>query len=96
MHTSTTVGQPLQMQSVTSSATGPMDLQAQANAVLSLPGIQLPMSSLIAPRPAPVVGAGVEEDGEGEDDLFPAMADDDYSAQLSWQSQSKDNLKCIP
>ena len=23
------------------------------------------------------------------------MADDDYSAQLSWQSQSKDNLKCV-
>ena len=23
------------------------------------------------------------------------MADDDYSAQLSWQSQSKDNLKVL-
>lgn len=33
--------------------------------------------------------------GEGDDELLPAMADDDYSAQLSWQSQSKDNLKCV-
>lgn len=40
-------------------------------------------------------GAGVgDEDGEGDDELLPAMADDDYSAQLSWQSESKDNLKC--
>ena len=34
-----------------------------------------------------------DEDAEGEDELLPAMADDDYSAQLSWQSESKDNLK---
>lgn len=38
---------------------------------------------------------GLDEDGEGEDDTLPAMADDDYSAQQSWQSQSKDNLKCV-
>ncbi len=37
----------------------------------------------------------MEEKVEGKDELLPAMADDDYSAQLSWQSQSKDNLKCI-
>ena len=36
-----------------------------------------------------------EEDGDGEDEMLPAMADDDYSAQLSWQSQSKDNLKWV-
>jgi transcription initiation factor TFIID subunit 11 len=36
----------------------------------------------------------MEEEAEVEDELLPAMADDDYSAQLSWQSQSKDNLKC--
>jgi transcription initiation factor TFIID subunit 11 len=36
-----------------------------------------------------------DEDGEGEDEFLPPMADDDYSAQLSWQSQSKDNLKCV-
>jgi transcription initiation factor TFIID subunit 11 len=47
-----------------------------------------------APPPsARVPGAVVDEDGEGDDELLPAMADDDYSAQLSWQSQSKDNLK---
>lgn len=39
--------------------------------------------------------APAEEDGEGDDELLPAMADDDYSAQLSWQSQSKDNLKVL-
>lgn len=32
---------------------------------------------------------------EGEDEMLPAMADDDYSAQLSFQSQSKDNLKYV-
>lgn len=40
--------------------------------------------------------AGVDDDGEGDEDkedLLPDMADDDYSAQLSWQSQTKDNLK---
>jgi hypothetical protein len=37
----------------------------------------------------------MEEEAEVEDELLPAMADDDYSAQLSWQSQSKDNLKCV-
>ncbi|KAI0274061.1 TAFII28-domain-containing protein [Russula aff. rugulosa BPL654] len=37
----------------------------------------------------------MEEEVEGEDELLPAMADDDYSAQLSWQSQSKDNLKVL-
>ncbi|KAG2152800.1 TAFII28-domain-containing protein [Suillus clintonianus] len=36
-----------------------------------------------------------DEDAEGEDELLPAMADDDYSAQLSWQSESKDNLKVL-
>ncbi|KAI0739643.1 hTAFII28-like protein conserved region-domain-containing protein [Daedaleopsis nitida] len=39
--------------------------------------------------------AGAEEEGDGEDEVLPAMADDDYSAQLSWQSQSKDNLKVL-
>ena len=36
----------------------------------------------------------MEEEVE-EEDLLPDMADDDYSAQLSWQSQSKDNLKYV-
>lgn len=36
---------------------------------------------------------GIDDDGEGDDELLPAMADDDYSALLSWQSESKDNLK---
>jgi hypothetical protein len=48
--------------------------------------------------PPPLMRFGtVEEDGDAEDEheLFPAMADDDYSAQLSWQSQTKENLKSI-
>ncbi|KAG6840414.1 hypothetical protein C0991_006885 [Blastosporella zonata] len=47
--------------------------------------------ALPLPRAA---GAG-DDDGDGEDEMLPAMADDDYSAQLSWQSQSKDNLKVL-
>ncbi|KAJ6459799.1 TAFII28-domain-containing protein [Mycena vitilis] len=39
-------------------------------------------------------GGDKDEDGE-DDELLPAMADDDYSAQLSWQSQTKDNLKVL-
>lgn len=40
-------------------------------------------------------GAGGTGGGGGDDDMLPAMADDDYSAQLSFQSQSKDNLKVL-
>lgn len=40
-------------------------------------------------------GVAGEDDVEAEDELLPAMADDDYSAQLSFQSQSKDNLKYV-
>ena len=54
-----------------------------------------PSSATSAPQgPQRPIGA-MEEEVEGEDELLPAMADDDYSAQLSWQSQSKDNLKCV-
>jgi transcription initiation factor TFIID subunit 11 len=35
----------------------------------------------------------MEEDADADDELLPAMADDDYSAQQSWNTQSKDNLK---
>ncbi|KAG6829236.1 hypothetical protein H0H92_005238 [Tricholoma furcatifolium] len=38
---------------------------------------------------------GGDDDGDGDDEMLPAMADDDYSAQLSFQSQSKDNLKVL-
>ena len=72
--------------------------------VLSLPGIALPGTPAASgeagtssnrPSAPPAGGAQGDEDVEGEDELLPAMADDDYSAQLSWQSQSKDNLKYI-
>lgn len=43
-------------------------------------------------------GTGAPADGEGgedDEDEAPAMEDDDYSAQLSWQSQSKENMKYV-
>jgi hypothetical protein len=63
---------------------------------LSLPN---PDFAITPTRPTgmstPGVGAvGGEDEGE-DDEILPAMADDDYSAQLSWQSQTKDNLKCV-
>jgi len=61
-------------------------------------GFNVPGRGLPQPQPPGVTRSGpggVEEDVEGDDEMLPAMADDDYSAQLSWQSQSKDNLKCV-
>jgi transcription initiation factor TFIID subunit 11 len=61
--------------------------------LLNLPGT----TSTTALHPTPVVSMiTVQVPAEDEeDDMLPAMADDDYSAQLSFQSQSKDNLKCV-
>ncbi|KAI0631681.1 hTAFII28-like protein conserved region-domain-containing protein [Trametes polyzona] len=89
-----------------SPTTTAQDPAASIAEALSLPGAQAsgstpapggdpgtPNASTTAPA---VPGAQVgEEEGDGEDELLPAMADDDYSAQLSWQSQSKDNLKVL-
>ncbi len=60
-------------------------------------GLTLPTRGPPQPAsgPARLGFGGVEEDVEVDDEVLPAMADDDYSAQLSWQSQSKDNLKCV-
>ncbi|KAJ4473568.1 TAFII28-domain-containing protein [Lentinula aciculospora] len=49
----------------------------------------------IASYPRAAGLGGGDDEGEGDDEILPAMADDDYSAQLSWQSQSKDNLKVL-
>ncbi|OCH84845.1 TAFII28-domain-containing protein [Obba rivulosa] len=73
-------------------------VSSESGSVLDLPGVtpaapNAGAADVTQPRPAP--GAVGEEDGEGEDEVLPAMADDDYSAQLSWQSQSKDNLKVL-
>ena len=74
-------------------------LSSETGGVISLPGVIVNPSTPAAEgsgvhRPSVIPGAtGADEDGEGEDEMLPAMADDDYSAQLSWQSQSKDNLK---
>ena len=59
-----------------------------------LEGVFNPARVLSQPTSA-AVRLGPEEEVEGDDEMLPAMADDDYSAQLSWQSQSKDNLKCV-
>jgi len=71
-------------------------LASGTGGVISLPGASAGSNSAAAdptlPRPA---GAPGEEDGEGEDEMLPAMADDDYSAQAYYQSQSKDNLKVL-
>ena len=75
-------------------------LGSESGSVISL-SAAAPAPQGIAVEPSPSARASVapggppgpEEEGEGEDELLPAMADDDYSAQLSWQSQSKDNLK---
>ncbi|KAJ3520906.1 hypothetical protein NM688_g9092 [Phlebia brevispora] len=87
------------------SATAAPETQSQGptegGPVLSLPGVVIPQQAATngdatqataRHSAAPGAPAG-EEDVEGEDEMLPAMADDDYSAQLSWQSQSKDNLK---
>ena len=52
-----------------------------------------PVHAVHAVQPTATRLQGIDDDGEGDDELLPAMADDDYSAQLSWQSQSKENLK---
>ncbi|KZT65698.1 TAFII28-domain-containing protein [Daedalea quercina L-15889] len=74
-------------------------IASESGVTLSLPGAEAGAASstdTTAPRP-PGAAAPGEEDGEGEDEqeMLPAMADDDYSAQLSFQSQSKDNLKVL-
>lgn len=51
--------------------------------------------SVIPGAPRGGGGGGVDDDAEPDEDNLPDMADDDYSAQLSWQSQSKDNLKYV-
>lgn len=80
-------------------ATTPVAPVAAAAAAPVTPASDVPVagpSSATSAPPGPQrpIGA-MEEEVEGEDELLPAMADDDYSAQLSWQSQSKDNLKCV-
>ncbi|QRV85476.1 TAFII28-domain protein [Ceratobasidium sp. AG-Ba] len=45
--------------------------------------------------PILISGPPEPEGAEEEDDDVVAMADDDYSAQLTWQSQSKENMKLL-
>ncbi|KAH9849156.1 hTAFII28-like protein conserved region-domain-containing protein [Lenzites betulinus] len=106
----TNASQPTAGPSTSSAAASPavstQDIPASLSESLSLPGVQ-PSAGTPAPSgdpgtpgastaaaAAPGAPAG-EEDVDDGDELLPAMADDDYSAQLSWQSQSKDNLKVL-
>lgn len=74
-------------------------LSSETGGVLALPGVIPPPAEPNAEGgtvEAPVVVVpGAEDDADADDEMLPAMADDDYSAQLSFQSQSKDNLKCV-
>ncbi|KAI0699525.1 hTAFII28-like protein conserved region-domain-containing protein [Cerioporus squamosus] len=100
-------GGPAAGSSSAGGSTTPAPGQDAALQGLSLPGTQLAASTSAAgpetgtPGPSGAGGAATngapagEEEGDGEDEILPAMADDDYSAQLSWQSQSKDNLKVL-
>ena len=54
----------------------------------------LTSATFVPPLTAGAKPTGLDEDGDVDDELLPAMADDDYSAQQSWNTQSKDNLKC--
>ncbi|THH09073.1 hypothetical protein EW146_g8793 [Bondarzewia mesenterica] len=60
-------------------------------------GVVLPSNAqaAVGQKPGASGAPGAEEDAEGEDEVLPAMADDDYSTLASWQSQSKDNLKVL-
>lgn len=78
-----------------------VDLQSvvgSAASFLNLPGVTIPVVGSGGNTTAPGTASRAvreEEEEPGEDEILPAMADDDYSAQLSWQSQSKDNLKYV-
>lgn len=54
--------------------------------------------NLPVPPTGPVQRPPGDEDGDhdGDDELLPAMADDDFNEQSTWNSQSKDNLKYNP
>ncbi|KAF5347780.1 hypothetical protein D9756_010264 [Leucocoprinus leucothites] len=52
-------------------------------------------SGSVPPQPIGTRPPGADEDADVDDELLPAMADDDYSAQQSWNTQSKDNLKIL-
>lgn len=67
--------------------------QGGSQITLSLPGAST-MSMLPVGAGGPSKPAAVDEDADDGDELLPAMADDDFAAQSSWNSQSKDNLKC--
>lgn len=77
------------------STTAPSGLGGSGSEGNVTSGLVLPTGASGTGQRIGTAGPGAaEEEAEGEDELLPAMADDDYSAQLSWQSQSKDNLKC--
>jgi hypothetical protein len=72
--------------------------QGEAGPSTAMHGLVLPMRSGEGSMPPPAAGAkgpAGEEEGEGDDEALPEMAEDDYSAQLTLESQTKDNLKYV-
>ena len=84
---------------VTNAAETTTQLSSETGGILALPGTvphpPEPGTDVVKVEAPVVVVPGAEEDVDGDDEMLPAMADDDYSAQLSFQSQSKDNLKYV-
>ncbi|KAJ3908643.1 hTAFII28-like protein conserved region-domain-containing protein [Lentinula edodes] len=92
-------GQNLQTPSTSTLGLTPSAMTTAAGTPLNLTNLfrlsdGVAASSTAAYPRAAGLGGG-DDEGEGDDEILPAMADDDYSAQLSWQSQSKDNLKVL-
>ncbi|KAJ3937704.1 MAG: TAFII28-domain-containing protein [Lentinula lateritia] len=92
-------GQNLQTPSTSTLGITPSAMTTAAGTPLNLTNLfrlsdGVAASSTAAYPRAAGLGGG-DDEGEGDDEILPAMADDDYSAQLSWQSQSKDNLKVL-
>ncbi|EAU83511.2 TAF11 [Coprinopsis cinerea okayama7 len=90
-------GTPAPTESSQQQASAPQQLPPPGQIPLvapGAPGAPPDLSTLLVP-PGSTVVAKQEEEADGEDDLLPAMADDDYSAQMSFQTQSKDNLKVL-
>ena len=68
-------------------------IQASVSDPIGLARPGLDQNVVEGPLPGTAGKGAVDDDADGDEDLLPDMADDDYSAQLSWQSQTKDNLK---
>ncbi|KAG5719670.1 Transcription initiation factor TFIID subunit 11 [Termitomyces sp. T112] len=98
--TSTSAASSFALPNATGTGTSTLDaaslLRLASGSVPVLPtgagGVASAVANVLSLTRPPGTG---DDDGDGDDEMLPAMADDDYSAQLSFQSQSKDNLKVL-